>query len=88
MEKEFIIAICITALFVIMKIVEIRWIDQETPPLKYVVRDAIKIFFSALLCSYLFSSFNGQIKDFVSIITDTPQNEIVGPPVFTDEPGF
>jgi hypothetical protein len=88
MEKEFILAICVTVIFILMKIVEIHWIDHETPPLKYVVRDAIKVFFSAIICSYLFSMTSGPMNDFVSIVTNTPINDIVGPPVFTDEPGF
>jgi hypothetical protein len=89
MEKEFIVACFITILFAVLKFIEIRYIDKETPPLKYVVRDAIKVFFSALVGVFIFSKLNSHITDFMNTITNTPSIDTsISPIIFTDEPGF
>ena len=89
MEKEFIVAILITLFFSILKYIEIRYIDKESQPLKYSVRDAIKVFFASFLGIYIFSKWNNSITDFVNTITNTPVLEsTITPVIFTDEPGF
>jgi hypothetical protein len=89
MEKEFIVAFFITILFGLMKFIEMRYIDKEMPPLKYFVRDAIKVFIASLIGVYIFSQLNSSITHFVNTITNTPSLDIASSPfIFTDEPGF
>jgi H+/Cl- antiporter ClcA len=88
MEKEFIFAIFVTLLFGIIKFIEIRYIDKEMPPLKYVSRDAIKVFFASWVSILLFSKLNGPISDFMNTITNTPSLDVASPVIFTGEPGF
>jgi len=89
MEKEFVVALFITILFGIMKFIEIRYIDKETPALKFIVRDAIKVFFASFVGVFIFSKLNSSITDFMNTLTNNPSLDTTIPPViFTDEPGF
>jgi hypothetical protein len=90
MEREFIIAGFITLLFSVFKFIEIRFLDEDTQPLKFFVRDAVKVFLASLLCSFVFIQWNSHITDFLNTVTNNAIqiNEHVVPVIFTDEPGF
>ena len=88
MEKVLMFSISITFLFCIFKYFEMKYIEIEMKPLKYLVRDAIMVFSSSLACSYVLLYYDNNITDLLSIITEqkifTPENTMV----FTGEPEF
>ena len=54
MEKLLIIALIITFMFSIMKVIEMKYVAKQWTPLKYVIRDAAMVFGSALLGLFVF----------------------------------
>jgi hypothetical protein len=89
MEQVFILAISITLLFFVFKIVEMKYLEKEDKPFKLIFRDTIVVFVSSIAASFTYFYFNKHIHDFFNIITATPTlNTAANTPVFTDEPGF
>ena len=89
MEQVLILAISITLLFFILKIVEMKYLEKEMKPFKIILRDTIIVFVSSMAASFTYFHFNKQILDFFNIITATPTiSSPANTPVFTDEPGF
>lgn len=90
MEKEFIGALLITILFGLIRFVEMKYFDNEITPLKFFVRDVVKVFLSALVGLFIFLQFNGPLTDFINTITNNPPtlNTSIPLPIFTDDPGF
>ena len=87
MDNIYIIPFVTTILFCLAKLIEMKFIDKELKPMKFLVRDAIIVFACSLLASYIFFNSNGSIDDFMSIITETktiPKTT----EIFTDVPGF
>lgn len=90
MENMLIVAVITTLLFCAFKFVEIRFIDKNTStkPLKFIVRDMVVVFGSALIAGFLFFNANEQIGEFVNTITDAKVIPSGPAQVFTDAPGF
>ena len=89
MEQVFILAISITLLFFVLKIIEMKYLDKEVKPFKLIFRDTIIVFVSSIASSFVYFYFNKQINDFFHIITATQiLSTEANTPVFTDEPGF
>lgn len=88
MEKIFIVAAAITAMFVFAKVIEMKFIEKEWKPLKFVIRDAVVVFFcgAAGLLGYTF--LNHKVSDFMNVITDSKAANLATTEIFTDEPGF
>jgi hypothetical protein len=78
MNNIFIIATVISFIFLIIKIIELRFIEKEQKPLKLLIKDTLLVYFS-VICGYFFLE---QIK----IIMKNGDNS--HPIVFTDSPGF
>ena len=53
MEKVFIISFLITFVFCVVKFLEAKYLDKEWKPLKFFVRDAIIVFSSAIVASFI-----------------------------------
>lgn len=89
MEQVFILAISITFLFFVLKIVEMKYLDKEIKPFKLIFRDTIIVFVCSMIASFTYFHFNKHIHDFFNIITATPTlSSSANTPVFTDDPGF
>lgn len=88
MENLFLFAIFTTILFVITKLIEMKYLEKEFKPLKYIVRDATIVFTSALAASYGFFYMNGSFTDFFNIVTENKTMNIDSTQIFTDSPGF
>lgn len=88
MEKILVISSVITVFFCLSKIIEMKFIDKEWKPLKYVIRDAVIVFCSSLTCLFVFSQMNGTIQDFMSVVTNNKALNVSTTEVFTGEPGF
>lgn len=88
MEKLFLVALLITFLFSVIKLLETKYLEKKWKPLKFVIRDALIVFSSSVVGLIVFFSINGTLTDFFNVIT---QNKVINPAatqIFTDEPGF
>ena len=89
MEKVLLFAGCVTALFVLLKILELKFIEKDIKNnLKYAMRDTIMVFSSSLASGFVFLHFQGQLDDFFSVITNSKGVSLNKTPVFTGVPDF
>ena len=88
MEKVFILSIIVTCLFFSIKILEMKYVDQEWKPLKIIVRDSVIVFFSSMVGGFLLFQVDGSITDFLNIVTENKSFNMSATQIFTDEPGF
>lgn len=65
----------ISIVFLLFKFIEMRFIDKENKPLKFLIRDTLVVFVSVVSGNFLME----QIQ---------PNNVVSSPAVFTDNPGF
>ena len=80
MDKIFVIAAVISVIFLISKFIEMRFVEKETKPLKFLIRDSLLVYFSVVFGDFLIGQINPMIKGGSSASTVTQ--------VFTDNPGF
>ena len=80
MDNIFIIAAIISVVFFISKFIEMRFIEKETRPLKFLIRDSLLVYFSVVFGDFIIGQINPMIKGGSSASNITP--------VFTDNPGF
>ena len=85
MEKPIIITISITVLFFFAKLVEMKFIDKESKPLKFLIRDSFLVMMCAFVPVFIFFQANGPIAEMLgtSDFTSSMPTQI-----FTDVPGF
>jgi len=88
MENLFLIAVVSTLLFLIIKFVEMKYLDEEMKPMKVIVRDAVIVFVSSIVASYGFVYSNSSINDFLNVITENKTMNMDSTQIFTDNPGF
>lgn len=81
MDNIFIIAGIISITFLLVKFVEMRFINKESKPLKDLVRDSLLVYFCVLAGNFVFE----QVKP---VMNQMGGNTIVSPAAFTDGPGF
>jgi uncharacterized membrane protein YbjE (DUF340 family) len=80
MDNIFIIAGVISVIFFISKFIEMRFVEKESKPLKFLIRDSLLVYFSVVFGDFIVGQINPIIKG-LSI-------ESGSTPVFTDNPGF
>ena len=88
MEKIVILAIAITVLFCILKFIEMKFIDKELKPIKFVVRDAIFVFIASAAASYVVLTMDNDIANFFNVVKDVDIANPTTTQVFTGDPGF
>lgn len=88
MEKIFIVSSIITCIFVVIKILEMKYVDKEWKPLKHIIRDAVIVFVSSMMGSFILFQIDGSVTDFLNIVTDNKSFNMSATQIFTDEPGF
>jgi len=57
-------------------------------PLKYVIRDAVMVFSSALAAAFAAFHMRGSFTDFLNIVTENKVLNTESTQIFTDAPGF
>ena len=77
MENIFIMAAIISITFLIVKFIEMRFIEKESKPLKFLIRDALLVYFSVIMSNFVINQINPVVNSIQKIT-----------PVFTDNPGF
>lgn len=77
MKNIFINSAFISIIFLIMKFFEMRIVEKENKPLKFLVRDTLLVYFSVLTWYFLSNQFNAIV-----------QSNKNSPEIFTDNPNF
>ena len=88
MENLFLFAIFTTAFFVLLKIVEMKTLEKEMKPLKFVVRDAAMAFVASLAAAFIAFYSRNSVSDFLNIVTENKVLSTETTQIFTDAPGF
>lgn len=81
MGSIFVIAGVISIIFLIVKFIEMRFVDKESKPLKFLIRDSLLVYFSVIVGNFV-------IEQLKPVIQEGGENVVVNPAVFTDNPGF
>ena len=87
MEIVVAIVILTTVLYILVKIIEMKYVQKEMRPMKELVRDAMIVGVSVCVSTFTVVSMNSSMNGFFNAMTDTNALPIVAP-VFTDNPGF
>ncbi len=80
MASIFVVAAVISITFLLAKFLEMRFIEKESKPLKFLIRDALLVYFSVILAHFVMDQINPMIHS----VGGGPKVT----PVFTDNPGF
>ena len=70
----------ISVVFLIVKFLEMRFVDKESKPLKLLIRDSLLVYFSVIAGNFVIDQLSPIIQD--------GGESISTPAVFTDNPGF
>lgn len=65
-----------------------KYLDKEMKPLKYMVRDAVIVFGSALGAATATFYVRGSFTDFLNVVTENKVLHTDATQIFTDAPGF
>ena len=74
----FIIASAVSIIFLIVKFIEMRFIEKENKPLKFLIRDTLVVYFSVVIGYFIVNQIHPIIEG----------GSISSPTVFTDNPEF
>jgi hypothetical protein len=77
----FIVAGVVSVIFFIIKFIEMRFIDKESKPLKYLVRDSLLVYFSVISGHFVLEQIH-------SVEGVTSVESVKAPAVFTGNPEF
>ena len=80
MDNIFLIAGIISVIFFIAKFLEMRYIEKESKPLKFMIRDSLLVYVSVVSGYFIVNQLDPVIKD----VAHMPAN----PLAFTDNPPF
>ena len=81
MQNIFVIAGIISVIFFIVKFIEMRFVDKESKPLKFLIRDSLLVYFSVIAGNFI-------IEQLKPVIHEGGESGVTNPAVFTDNPGF
>jgi hypothetical protein len=79
MTNIFIIAGIISITFLVVKFLEMRYVEKESKPLKLLIRDTLLVYFSVLIANFVIDQIN-------PVMSAGGDKKIM--PVFTDNPAF
>lgn len=80
MANVFVIAGVISITFLLVKFLEMRYIEKESKPLKFLIRDSLVVYFSVIIANFIMEQLNTAIESSAGGKKVTP--------VFTDNPSF
>ena len=80
MDNIFFIAAIISIVFFVAKFIEMRFIEKESKPLKYLIRDSLLVYFSVVFGNFVIGQINPMLQGGSTKANITP--------IFTDNPGF
>jgi hypothetical protein len=79
MSSIFVTATVISIVFIFVKFLEMRFVEKENKPLKFLIRDSLVVYFSVIFGDFIM----GQIEPVLSGGSNMAITQ-----VFTDNPGF
>jgi hypothetical protein len=79
MDSIFLVAGVISVIFFVAKFLEMRYIDNESKPLKILIRDSLVVYVSVVMGSFIIDQLKPLINE--NAVSTLPQ-------VFTDNPPF
>ena len=79
MDNIFLIAAIISIIFLILKFIEMRYIEKESKPLKLLIKDTLLVFICVIAGNFILE----QVKPVIA--ENMPQ---INPAAFTDNPPF
>jgi len=79
MENIFLIAGIVSVIFLIAKFIEMRFIEKENKPLKFLIRDSLIVYISVISGFFIINQVEPIIEG---------GSKISSPVVFTDNPSF
>ena len=88
MEKAFILSLVITVVYVVSKLIDMKYISKEWKPMRTVMRESLFVLVSSILSVVVFFLTNGKMSDFFDILTESKTLKPSATEVFTGEPGF
>jgi hypothetical protein len=80
MDNIFVIAGIIAVIFFIVKFLEMRFVDKESKPLKFLVRDTLVVYVSVVAGNFIYEQVTPALEQ-TSAATSSPI-------AFTDNPPF
>jgi hypothetical protein len=81
MDNSFVVAGIISVTFLICKFIEMRMIDRENKPLKFLIRDSLLVYICSIIGFFVFDQVKPMMKQVGEQLPSTPA-------AFTDAPGF
>jgi hypothetical protein len=81
MPNIFVVAGVISVIFFVVKFIEMRFVDKESKPLKFLIRDSLLVYVSVIAGNFVLD----QLKP---VIQEGGEGVVTNPAVFTDNPGF
>jgi hypothetical protein len=88
MEHLFLFAIFATVIFIVLKMLEMRYLEKEIKPLKYIIRDAVIVFSSSLGAAFGVFYMKSSFSNFLNVVTENKTISAEATQIFTDQPGF
>ena len=88
MEKVIMIAAITCVIFCFAKFAEMKFLEKEMKPMKYLIRDTVIVFSSTLMATFGVLYFNGSMMDFFNTITETKALNPTATQIFTGTPEF
>ena len=88
MENILLLAVFVTLLFCFAKFIEMKYLDKEFKPLKIIVRDALIVFVSTVVASFVSFNMSGTMTDFFNVVTENKTLNMEATQIFTDIPSF
>jgi hypothetical protein len=80
MDNIFVIAGIIAVIFFIVKFLEMRFVDKESKPLKFLVRDTLVVYVSVVAGNFIYEQVTPALEQTVATTSS--------PIAFTDNPPF
>ena len=80
MENIFVVAGIISVIFFIVKFLEMRFVEKESKPLKFLIRDTLVVYVSVVAGNFVYEQVTPAIAETVAGATQ--------PIAFTDNPPF
>jgi hypothetical protein len=81
MDNIFIIAAVISIVFLILKFIEMRFIEKENKPLKVLMKEALLVYFSVISGYFILEQLKPVMQNGGNLTSNTT-------PIFVDNPEF
>jgi hypothetical protein len=81
MKNIFVVAAIISVIFFIVKFIEMRFVDKESKPLKFLIRDSLLVYFSVIAGNFV-------IEQLKPVLQEGGESITTNPIVFTGNPEF